>query len=109
MPAPPSIEETKEQIKETLVPEIVTEMSKNFDSQWKHYLISQIGQVENQIVINGLEKSRAEAKNFFDDFCEIRFASFQFLLEFVEFRADFLSEFHESYKVCRNNQNYQIY
>lgn len=70
LPSPPSIQEAKEQIKDSLVPEIVEEMSKSFDGQWKHYLISQIGQVESHIVINGLEKSKADATNFFADFCE---------------------------------------
>ena len=70
LPPPPSFDETKDQIRNVLVPEITEKMSKSFDSQWKHYLISQIGQVESHIVINGVEKSKAEAKNFFDEFCD---------------------------------------
>ena len=70
LPPPPSFDDTKDQIRNVLVPEITEKMSKSFDSQWKHYLISQIGQVESHIVINGVEKSKAEAKNFFDEFCD---------------------------------------
>ena len=65
-PPPPSIDA----IKEVLLPDIRSQMTKEFDGQWKHYLVGQISQVQNCLVINGVENAKSRAENFFSSFCE---------------------------------------
>ena len=59
-----------DEIKKEIIPDIRSEMTKEFEGHWKHYLISQVSSVEQCLVLNGIDYDQTKKRDFFANFCK---------------------------------------